>query len=321
MDRRLVQIDPPDHTRIRGLVNRAFLPKMVELMRPRIAKVANELLSQAPADSFDLVKHFAFQLPIIVICELLGVDPADREKLRHWGDAFMAFLGVSGDPEQSALRAYQATLEFESYIKPVIAQRRREPREDLITLLIRTGHEEGKLTDDELVANCIHLITASHETTSFLIGNGTLALLRQPEAMEKLRARPALLPSAVEEFLRCDSPIQKVRRVALEDVVIGDRQIHAGQYVMPLIGAANRDPEVFDRPDELDIERPNNRHLAFGFGIHFCLGAFLARLEGQVAFETLLDRYREIRLAETPQWKDSVRFRSLKSLLVSVRAQ
>jgi cytochrome P450 len=125
----------------------------------------------------------------------------------------------------------------------------------------------------------------------------------------------------VEEFLRCDSPIQKVRRVALEDVVIGDRQIHAGQYVMPLIGAANRDPEVFDRPDELDIERPNNRHLAFGFGIHFCLGAFLARLEGQVAFETLLDRYREIRLAETPQWKDSVRFRSLKSLLVSVRAQ
>jgi cytochrome P450 len=321
MDRRLVQIDPPDHTRIRSLVNRSFLPRILELIRPRVAAVANALLDRAPlSEPFDVVEHYAFQLPIIVICELLGVDPQDRFRLKQWGDCFAAFLGVSGELEQSAMRALQATREFEAYIKPVIAERRRAPRDDLITLLIRTGHETGNLSDEELVANCIHLITASHETTSFLIGNSVYALLRNPVALQRLRSAPELMPSAVEEFLRYDSPIQKVRRVAVADVSLGDKQIRRGDYVMPLVGAANRDPEHFPDPDALDIERKDNKHLAFGFGIHFCLGAFLARIEGQIALETFLQRLPDIRLHEQPQWKDSIRFRNLKSLWVRAAA-
>ncbi len=317
MNRRMAQLDPPDHTRIRSLVNRSFLPRKVETLRPRIAAVAHRLLDQAPThEAFDLIRHFAYQLPIIMICEVLGVDPEDRFRIKRWGDTFTAFLGVSGDLEQSAHRAYQATLEFEKFLEPIIARRRTEPRDDLITLLIQTGTEQGKLNEAELLANCIHIITASHETTSFLISNSVYALLRHPDAFEKLRRNPGLLPSAVEEFLRYDSPIQELRRMATEDVTIGGRLIRRGEYVTPFIGAANRDPEQFPAPDELNIERPDNHHLAFGLGIHFCLGAFLARLEGQIALETLLQRFREIRLVEQPRWKDSVRFRSLHSLMV-----
>lgn len=319
MDMRLAQCDPPEHTRIRALLNRAFLPKVVEPLRPRIAQIAQDLIDQIAGDTFDLITHFASPLPLSVICELLDIEPDHRAKLKRWGDAFALFLGSAADVEKNAILANQATLEFEHHMRPVIARRRAQTRQDLLSLLLRTGVDQGLLTEQELATTCIHLITASHETTSFLIGNGIYTLLHHPEAFRKLRKRLDLVPSTIEEILRFESPIQKVRRIAVANVSIGDKVIRAGQTVLPFIGAANRDPARFPGAAHFDIERQDNNHLAFGLGLHFCLGAYLARIEGQVALETLLNRFEDIRLAESPHWRGSIRYRGLKSLPVQVR--
>src|SRR5215813_1835495 len=244
--------DPPDHTRLRGLVSKAFTPRVIEQLRPHIQGIVNRLLDKVEGEpGMDLIEQFAYPLPVIVICEMLGVPVAERSMhARH-------ALAV--------------------YFRELIAERRAAPRDDMLSGLIAAEEAGDKLTEDELLATSILLLVAGHETTVNLIGNGTLALLRHPDQLERLRRDPGLITSAVEELLRYDGPVQRTARVPSEDIAIGDRVIPKGELVMPFIGAADRDPAQFPDPDRLDIGRADNRHIAFGWGIHFCLGAPLAR--------------------------------------------
>ena len=289
--------DPPVHTRLRGLVNRAFTPRTVEELRPRIEEVADELLAEARAGtSFDVASGLAQPLPIIVIAELLGVPAADRELLKRWSTAIASTTNVLNPP--AVLEAARlATSELIAYIDGVVAERRARPADDLISALIEVEEAGQRLSHDELLAFSILLLLAGHETTTNLIANGALALAQHPEEAERARAEPALLPPAVEELLRYDSPVQGVVRFAAAGVELGGQRLEAGATLLVLVGAANRDPAQFAEPDELDLAREPNRHLSFGRGIHFCLGAPLARLEGEIAVGRLLERFPELRLA------------------------
>ena len=291
--------DPPVHTRLRTLLNRAFTPRAIEGLRPRIEEIAASLLddADAPGGRFDVATGFAQPLPIIVIAELLGVPPEDRDRFKRWSVAIARATDVLNTPAiLDAARA--ATRELIACMDEVVAQRRRAPEADILTALSRAEEEGERLSHDELLAFSILLLLAGHETTSNLIGNGLLALAARPELVARLRADRSLLPSAIEELLRYDSSVQGVVRFARRRTELGGRTIEQGAALLPLVGAANRDPAQFANPDELDIERSPNRHLAFGRGIHFCLGAPLARLEGEIALAALLDRFPELRVAE-----------------------
>ena len=296
--------DPPVHTRLRTLLNRAFTPRAIDGLRPRIEEIAASLLADAGGASegsapgrFDVASGFAQALPIIVIAELLGVPPGDRDRFKRWSTAIARTTNVLNPPEVlQAARA--ATVELIAYMDAVVEQRRAAPGADILTALAEAEEDGQRLSHDELLAFSILLLLAGHETTTNLIGNGLLALAARPDAAARLRAAPALLPSAVEEFLRYDSGVQGVVRFARREAEVGARTIEQGATLLLLIGAANRDPAQFDAPDELDVARSPNRHLSFGRGIHFCLGAPLARLEGEIAFAALLDRFPELRIAE-----------------------
>jgi cytochrome P450 len=313
--------DPPDHTRLRGLVSKAFTPRVIEQMRGHIQQIVDGLLDKVEGEpGMDLIEQFAYPLPVIVICEMLGVPVADHERFKGWGLDIARGLDAIMLPPDSpvAERSVLARRALADYFRGLIAERRRSPREDMLTGLIAAEEAGDKLTEDELLATCILLLVAGHETTVNLIGNGSLALLRHPDQRKRLQADPGLITTAVEELLRFDGPVQRTARIPSEDVTFGGKTIGKGEMVMPFIGAADRDPAQFPDPDRLDIGRTDNRHIAFGWGIHFCIGAPLARVEGQIAINTLLKRKPKLALATAePQHRQSLTLRGLTSLPVS----
>jgi cytochrome P450 len=313
--------DPPDHTRLRGLVSKAFTPRVVEGLRPRIQQIVDGLLARVEgAHAMDLIEAFAYPLPVVVICEMLGVPVEDHERFRAWGlDIARGLDAILLPPDSEvAQRSAAARHALAGYFRALIAERRAAPRGDLLSALIAAEEAGDTLSEDELLATCILLLVAGHETTVNLIGNGTLALLRHPDQLRRLRETPGLIAGAVEELLRYDGPVQRTARVPSEDVTIGGRTIGKGEMVMPFIGAADRDPAQFPDPDRLDITRADNRHIAFGWGIHFCLGAPLARVEGQIAIGTLVRRLPKLALAtDRPEYRQSLTLRGLKSLPVA----
>ncbi len=316
----LLFMDAPDHTRLRGLVSKAFTPRSVERLRPRIAQLTDELLAPLrDAGHFDVIDDFAFPLPVTVICELLGVPSEDRELFRQQTRDLAVILDRDSTPEQMG-GAAGAALTFAAYLVPVFEQRRRAPAPDLISPLVAAEEAGDRLGADELLFTVILLLIAGHETTMNLIGNGLLALLRNPDQLELLRARPELMPSAVEELLRYDSPVRLTFRTALEDAVVVGETVRAGEPVVALLDAANHDPAVFLSPDTLDVTRDAHRHVAFGGGAHYCLGAALARAEAQIAL-TALVALPDLELAtDEPVWRPLVTFHALESLPVACRA-
>lgn len=315
----MLHANPPDHTRMRSLVNKAFTPARINGMRSHIESIANELLDAAEKKStFDLMADFAFPLPAIVIAEMLGIPPEDRNRFKSWSHSITVALDPNPDMKlfdmAKVLHAYS---ELQNYLNPLVQERRRNKKEDLISALVAAEEQGDRLSTEELLSNIILLLIAGHETTTNLIGNGTLALLLHPEQLSKLKASDELLPSAISECLRYDSPVQLVRRIAGEDLQIRDQKIRSGQNVLILVGAANRDPDQFPEPDRFDISRSPNKHLAFGHGIHHCLGSSLAETEGQIALKALLTRVPNLQLASDKwEYKQPFSLRGLKSLTV-----
>lgn len=306
-------MDPPAHTRLRRLVNRAFTPRAVEALRPRVQELVDGYLdAAAERGDMDVITDLARPLPVAVIAELLGVDP---ELFGGWTVEAGAVLDPVTPPE--VLDHLDATVgEYLDEFRAVLRARRTDPRDDLMTGLAQVD----ELSEDEIVATCTLLFEAGHETTVNLIGNGTLALLRHPDQLGRLRDDPDLIEPAVEELLRFDPPVQLTGRAALEDVEVAGERIPAGQHVVCLLAAANRDPGVFDEPDRLDLGRDPNPHLSFSAGIHFCLGAALARIEGQIALGTLVRRFPELTLADEDalEWRTTITLRGLRSLPVEL---
>jgi cytochrome P450 len=317
--RSMLLTDPPDHTRVRALVNKAFTPRHVARLRPHIQAICDELLALVERRGrMDVMADFATQLPAIVIAELLGVPAEDRIRFKEWSNDLISLLG-NPDPAGAVERFERGLDHLLSYLRDVIGQRRRAPRDDLISSMIAAQEERDALSDGELLATSNLLLVAGHETTTNLIGNGLLALLLHPAEMARLRDDLELVPSAVEEMLRYDSPVQATVRVTTETVELGGQTLPPGALVVAMIGAANRDPAVFPDPDRFDVARTDNRHLSFGFGPHFCLGAPLARLEGQVIFRALLARYPRLRLdREDVPHRPNFALRGLLELPVSL---
>lgn len=293
----ILTVDPPDHTRLRRLVSKSFTPRMIEDLRPRIQQIADELLAAVQEQGkMEIIADFAYPLPTIVISEMLGIPATDRNQFREWTQELM---NASVDPSQGT--AVTATLEkFIHYIEVLLNEKRLNPDADLISGLIQAKEQEDKLSKNELLSTIWLLIIAGHETTVNLISNGILALLQHPEQMNLLRKDPSLIPSAVNELLRYAGPVMFSSRFAAEDMTIHGKRIHKGELVLISLTAANIDPQKFSYPEELNISREENNHLAFGAGIHHCLGAPLARLEGQIALGTLLQRLPNLRLAIEP---------------------
>jgi cytochrome P450 len=316
----MLSADPPDHTRLRQLASRAFTPSRVEGLRPRVQAITDELLDAMDGqDRVDLVARFAFPLPIIVICELLGVPVADRDRLRTW---FRDSLASPGAPANDPPARAAADRLYE-YLCDLVEAKRREPADDLFSVLA-AGCDGDRLSEDELVSTAWLLILAGHETTVNLIANGMTALLCHPDQLARLRGDLSLVPSAVEEFLRYDAPVQHATfRVATAPIELGGVEIPPMEQVLILLAGADRDPGRFPCPDALDVGRDDNRHLAFGHGIHFCLGAPLARLEGQVAFTSLLSRFPDLALAVSPEelhWTYRLVLRTMVELPVILRS-
>ncbi|MGH2496739.1 MAG: cytochrome P450 [Ktedonobacteraceae bacterium] len=318
LTRQMLFMDPPDHTRLRGLVAKAFTPRVVENLRPAIKQIADELLDSAQAKgSMELIRDYAFPLPAIVIATMLGVPPEDRDQLNAWSENFGTLLDASNLSMEDAFLALHGVSEFMEYFRQIIRQRRNAPKDDLMQAMINAEEKGDALSEEELLGNCVLIMAAGHGTTMHLIGNGTLALLRNPQQLQQLKEQPSLMPSAVVELLRYDSPVQMTSRRAKEDMQIADKRISEGQEVIMCMGAANHDPAQFSEPDRLRLDRPENRHLSFGLGIHFCLGAPLARLESEIAFHALLRRFPNLRLAnEEVEWEGDMVFRGLKQLPV-----
>lgn len=301
----MLRLDAPEHTRLRNLVNKAFTSRAVEGMRERVEARVDALLAPfAPGEPIELVGDFASPLPVTIIAEMLGVPTDDHERFRHWSDEAIRTLGEGSLEDRR--RAEAALTELGDYLVAVADERRRAPRPDLLTALVRAEERGDRLSDGELGALCVLLLVAGNETTTKLVANGVIALLRSPEELELLRKEPERIPGAVEELLRYDGPVQLTSRIVLEDGTFEGRPVRRGQQLVLLLAAANRDPKRFAEPDRLDVRRENVRHLAFGHGLHFCLGAQLARLETALALKALLGRFPELRLGEAPvEWGDN----------------
>jgi pimeloyl-[acyl-carrier protein] synthase len=314
--------DPPDHTRLRGLVNKAFTPNRIVALEARIQTLVDQLIEAFPRDHFDMIAALAEPLPLIVIAELLGVPATDREKIKHWSDAIAnVFSGSFEIPEVASLsRAAVALSELFDYLAIHIEQRRRDPRDDLLTALVRAEDNQSRLSEDEIYSTILVLLIAGNETTTNLIGNGLYALLRHPEVQQNLWTNPSLLPQAIEEMLRYDPPVQMITRRARGDVELMGTLIPDGEKVYFILGAANRDPAHFPEPDSFLLTRDQCKHISFGVGPHYCLGATLARLEGTVVFRSLIQRYSQVQLVgEPPVYRENFNLRGLKSLKVTVQ--
>lgn len=314
----LIGSDPPDHTRLRALVNRAFTPRVVEQLRPRVQTLVDDLLDAAEErGDIDLVRDVAFPLPAVVIAELLGAPPEDRDRFKVWSRGVIDFLATGRVTPEVIEASQQHLLEMRAFLGDLAVERRRAPREDLISRLVAAEADGDKLTEAELVTTCTTLLMAGHETTTNLIGNGLYTLLRHPDQLQLLRSQPELMSTAIEEMLRFESPLQRNPRRMAEDVELGGKRLRRGDYVMQMLGAANRDPARFLDPDRFDIARQPNRHVAFGFGIHFCVGASLARLEAPIAIGAVLRRMPRLCLAtEEIRWGRHGLLRGLESLRV-----
>ncbi len=300
----LIHSDPPDHTRLRALINKAFTPRMVEAMRPRIRAIVNELLDSVQHEGrMDVIRDLAIPLPVTVISEIFGVPVSDRRLFKGWADDILAFQGLNKPPEENLERSQKAIIEIRAYLTGLINERRRQPREDLLSELVAVESESDKLSEPELVNTCITLLVAGHETTTSLIGNGVYALLHHPDEWRLLQSDPSLITSAIEEILRYESPVARQPRLMKQDTEMDGKQLRQGEMVFQMLNAANRDPAYFTDPDLFDIRRQKNRHIAFGLGVHFCVGAPLARTEGNIVFMSILERLPGIRLAEDkPDW-------------------
>jgi len=315
----MLQQDPPDHTRLRGLVVKAFTARRVEDMRPRIQEIVDRTLDEViPQGRMDLIEDFAFKLPVTVICDMLGIPEEHREafyKSSREGGRLLEPVPLS---KAEIAEGNAGNAVSKAYFQHLFELRRKQPGDDLTTQLLQAEEDGAKLSHDELTGNIILLFGAGHETTVNLIGNGLLALHRNPDQLALLKARPELITNAIEEFLRYDSSVQLTGRVALEDIEdLGGRRIPAGESVLCLLGSANRDPAAYpDHPEKLDITRTNVRPLSFGGGIHHCLGAQLARIEAEVAIGTLLRRLPELKLdsPDSPEWRPTFVLRGLKRL-------
>jgi len=300
----LINSDPPDHTRYRGLVTKAFTPRVVEAMRPRIQEIVNELLDAVQQSGrMDVIKDLAIPLPVTVLSEIMGVPKSDVKLFKVWADEIIAFQGVNKPAVETLRRAQKAIVEIRAYLGELLREKLRQPGEDLLSELAAARSEGDKLSETELVNSCITLLVAGHETTTSLIGNGLFTLLRNPDQWQVLRDDPSLLTSAIEEMLRYESPVSRQPRLMKQEAEMGGKQLRQGEMVFQMLNAANRDPAYFTDPDRFDIRREKNRHIAFGVGIHFCVGATLARAEGQIVFSTLIERLPNIRLVEEkPNW-------------------
>jgi cytochrome P450 len=319
--RGFLSLNPPDHTRLRSLVARAFTRRRVEGLAPRIQQISTGLVTvMAGHDGpVDLIEDLATPLPVAVISELLGVPEADRGRMLDWSHSVARALvpGFLLSPQAAAQEA-QARREFADYLRELAAVRRHTPGDDLLSALVHVHDNDDVLSENELLATCTLLLIAGHETTVNLIGNGTLALLRNPGQLARLRREPDLMAAAVEELLRYDSPVQLTVRFAMQDASVADTPVPKGSAVLLIIGAANRDPGAHQDPDRLDLGRDSERNLAFGHGIHFCLGAPLARLEARIALRTLLDHAPGLCPAGEPAWKDNITLRGLAHLPVAL---
>jgi cytochrome P450 len=320
--RSFLMLNPPDHSRLRRLVSRAFTPATVGRLAPRIEELTSSWLAQvdAAAGPVDLVATLAAPLPVAVISDLLGIPPADRQLLVGWSDALARGLDPAFlVPAEEVARQLQARDEFAGYLAALLRERRQRPGPDLLSALVEVHDRGDQLTEAELISTCVLLLVAGHETTTGLIGMGALALARRPAEFAKLRARPDMSGPAVEEFLRYDSPVQLTGRYALEDTELAGVPVPAGSSVLLLLGAANRDPALCDEPDDVRVDREPTRHLAFGHGIHFCLGAPLARLEAQIVFRAVAEHFSDIALAGPPEWKPTTVLRGLGHLPLVMR--
>jgi len=317
LTRNMLDLDPPDHTRLRGLVHKAFTPRLVERMRARVESLADELLDAAlRRRRLDLIRDYALPIPMTIIAEMLGVPAGDRHRFHRWSRVIVA-TSPSG---LARFAAVPPVVFFLRYIRKLVRARRADPRDDLVSALAQAEEAGDQLSEDELLAMIFLLLVAGHETTVNLIGNGALALLRNPGQREKLRGDPSLGKTAVEELLRYESPLATAtERFAREDIPIGGVVIPRGEMVYAVLASANRDPRQFPDPDTLDVAREPNRHLAFGLGIHYCLGAPLARLEGEIAIGALLRRTPGLRLvvpAERLRWRRGLVLRGLEAVPV-----
>lgn len=318
----MLDSDPPVHTRLRRLVSRAFTPRRVKDMEGRIREIARGLLDAAErAGRFDLMTDLANPLPVIVIAEMLGVPPEEHAQFKEWSNGIIEGGQLAFRAAMPTENLTKSTRELRAYLTQQIERRRREPGEDLIAALVQAHEEGGSLSSEELLAFVVLLLLAGNETTTNLIGNGMLALGRNPEQLERLRREPALMPTAVEEMLRYDSPVQSTVRTCTGDANVNGSPIAKDEMVFVIIAAANRDPRKFPEPERFDITRSPNEHLSFGEGIHFCLGAPLARLEGAIAIGSALERFPRLRLADpdaAPVYRGSYILRGLKSLPMAI---
>jgi cytochrome P450 len=316
----LIFMDPPEHTRLRKLLNKGFSPAAMEGLRPRVEHIVELMLQPLERGSeVELMGVFANPLPVQIILEMLGIPQELRDTFVEWSHAIAAFRGNPNRTVQDARAAQDALIALTEFFRKTVAERRRNKGNDLISLLIDIEEEGEVLTEEELYAQCIALLFAGHETTRNLIGNGMYTLLRNSEQMAELRERPEMIRSAVEEFLRYESPVQFTARVLKEDMEVCGQLIRKGWTMLCMLGAANRDPKQFKNPDQLELNRLNNQHLAFSAGIHSCIGAQLARLEGQVAILNLVRRFPSMKLAGLkPEWASTFGLRGLKSLAVTL---
>lgn len=314
----ILDMEPPDHTRVRRLVAKAFSPKMVQSLRARIQAMTDRLADRlAEEREADLIATVAEPLPVNVIAELLGIPEEDRHHLRPWSADICRMYEL--DPTDDDARvASRAAIEFSSYLRDLIRERRASPTPDLIGELVQAVDQGDRLTEDEMIGTCVLVLNAGHEATVNVTGNGWWALFRNPDELERLRQDPSWVKTAIEELMRFDTPLQMFERWVLEDVELFGSKVPKGQELALLFGSANRDPAVFDRPDELDVGRHPNPHMSFGAGIHFCIGAPLARVELEASFGTILRRFPRMVLVEEPEWKPGYIIRGLKELRVRV---
>lgn len=321
MVRQMLFMDAPAHTRLRKLAGSAFVPARVRVLRDHIQNIATRLIDDIIArgtGTFDLLADLAEPLPAIVTAEMLGVPAADHVKLKNWSQSFAEMLGnFQHNPDRlgGVLEAVEGMCE---YFAAAIIETRKFPREGLIHSFITAEVDGDRLSDEEIIANCIVTMVGGLETTTNLIGNGVLTLMRNPQHLARLREQPEILPAAVEELLRFESPSQHTARLAPDDVMLGGKLIQKRQAVIAVMAAANRDPERFADPDTLNFDRIENRHLAFGWAAHFCFGAPLARMEGQIAFATLIDRFASLAMpSQTLEWRENLGLRGLRGLTLT----
>jgi cytochrome P450 len=316
----LIFMDPPEHSRLRKLLNKGFSPAAIEALRPQIEDLVDRMLRPLkPGMEVDLLSEFAYPMPVSVISEMMGVPEALHGKFGDWSRAIALFRGSPNRTVEHARAAQDAMLQLTDYFRKTVAERKRNKGNDLISLLIDIEEEGEVLTEEEVYAQCIALLFAGHETTRNLIGNGMYTLLKKPEQTAEMRDNPEMIRSAVEELLRYESPVQFTARVLKEDIEICGQQIPKKWTVLCMLGAANRDPKRFKDPDQLDLKRLNNQHLAFSAGPHACIGSQLARLEGQIAILNLVQRFPDMKLTGSkPEWASTFGLRGLKSLQVTL---